>query len=125
MIGLIATSLLAATPVAQPPEGTEPPIVVIARKLDNWRGDWRINKGAFTCRTTRSSGDRDVDAVGCQAIQRCIGPQVSALRSLSASKLRKDEKRRQMNALIQSSAPCMSTKRNEAIAELAARRSAR
>ena len=125
MTGLLAAALVLATPVAQSPELTESPIVVIARKLDTWRGNWRIDKGKFTCRTTRSSDDREIDALGCQAIERCIGPQVPALRTLSASKLAKNEKRRQMTALIQSSAPCMSTTRNAAIAELAAGRSAR
>jgi hypothetical protein len=61
---LIATLALAAAEpaadsVSEPPVENE--ITVIANKLRDWRGSWKLRKGAITCKTKRSTRDKAID----------------------------------------------------------------
>ena len=51
----------------------EPEIVVMAEKARKVRWDWRLgDHGELTkCRITVSSGDPEIDALGCEATRRC------------------------------------------------------
>jgi hypothetical protein len=48
-------------------------IVVIGRRARAVRWDWRVDKGGrlTKCKITRSSGDKDIDQIGCEATRRC------------------------------------------------------
>ena len=47
-------------------------IDVIAQQLRNFRGRWDIeNNGDVTCKTARSTGKADLDALACDAIRVC------------------------------------------------------
>lgn len=71
---MIAAMLLVAAAQAVP--GTvsqaEDEITVIARKLKAWRGSMRVRKGVSTCKTRKSTGDREIDAIGCAAMTVCF-----------------------------------------------------
>ena len=83
-------------------------IVVIGRKLRNWKGRFAKKDGQLSCRTTKSTGDRDIDAIRCGGMIACTGPIEAELERLSASKsLKRVEKERQMNSLLQTTIPCM------------------
>ncbi len=52
---------------------TEAHIVIIGRRARGVRWDWRLNKaGVLTkCKITRSSGDAQIDQLGCDATRLC------------------------------------------------------
>lgn len=120
---LVATlALAAAQPVAEPPVENE--ITVIAKKLRSWRGRWKFSGDAVTCKTKRSTGDKAIDAIGCDAMVQCIAPIAPQFDAIENSKLPKDEKNRRANALLQEAriGECVSAKRDAGIAALAQHR---
>jgi hypothetical protein len=46
-------------------------IVVTARKLGRWSGNWEPHNGSPTCKTTTTSGDTEIDQIGCNAMIYC------------------------------------------------------
>lgn len=62
--------------VTAPPAGTsatpQDEIRVIGRKLRDWRGAIRLGEHAAACITKRSTGDRDIDQIGCDAMTACV-----------------------------------------------------
>ncbi|HEX8216445.1 MAG TPA: hypothetical protein VF577_03180 [Allosphingosinicella sp.] len=77
----------ASTPAAEGEELAEA-ITVIGQRARRVRWDWRVNRaGRLTkCKITRSSGDSEIDQIGCEATRQC-----------AASGLRRE---RQMRACI-------------------------
>lgn len=119
---IVATlALAAAEPVAQPPADNE--IEVIGNRLREWRGKWKTRKGVVSCKTTRSTGNKAIDAIGCDAMVQCIAPVAQQWAALDA-KLPKDEINRRANAMLEEAriGDCVSAKREAGIAELAADR---
>jgi hypothetical protein len=120
---LIAALALAATqPVAEPPAQNE--ITVIANKLRDWRGNWRMRKGALSCKTTRSTGDKAVDALGCDAMVACIAPIAPQIDAIDVKKVGKEAAQQQVNGLFEATKvyDCMFARREAGIAALAAAR---
>lgn len=119
---MAALLVMAAGPAeaAAPAELSE--IVVIAQKLADWRGTWGSQKGVLACRTTRSTGDAEIDAVGCQAMVACASPMVPQFTAIAAAKLPKAERRRRMDAASRSMIPCLEQARADGIAALADKR---
>lgn len=117
---LLALALTSAPDAAQPEREAE--IVVIARKLKDWRGSFRTKKGAVHCQTTRSTGDVEIDAVGCTAMVTCVTPHMAAMQAIAVLRESKEERSRRMNALMQTTLPCMTEQRAAGIAALADRR---
>lgn len=124
---LVATLALAAVqPAVEVPAEDE--IVVVGNKLRDWRGTWRVRDGAVKCKTKRSTGDREIDAIGCNAMVTCMTPLVPQWQEIEDADLRKAELEARLNGLLQSAkvADCFKTVREESIAALvSARRSAR
>ncbi|WP_120716913.1 hypothetical protein [Tsuneonella amylolytica] len=116
---LSATGPAAAAPLAAVPDDE---IVVMARKLKTWRGSWGSKKGVFSCSTKRSTGDAEIDAIGCAAIDHCVRPRVPEFQAIADAKLPKAERNRRMNALSQSLLPCMDARHQSGIEALADRR---
>ena len=81
MIALLLAQAVAPASVAPPPDED---IVVIARKLDAWRGVIRTNPFGTKCVTKQSTGDRDIDAIGCTAMERCWPDTLPRLRAAHA-----------------------------------------
>lgn len=119
---LLPLALVAAEPVAEPAAENE--ITVIANKLRDWRGNWKLRKGLVSCKTTRSTGDKAIDAIGCNAMVECIAPLTPQWAALDDAKLSKDELNRRANALLEEAriGDCMFAKREAGIAALAAAR---
>lgn len=123
---ILAVLLLqAAAPAALAP-AAEQEIVVIGRKLEkDWRGSLKKTKGRLVCRTLKSTGDKAIDAIGCGAMLTCthkIEPQMDAL---ATGRLEPAERRRRMDAVVQTTVPCITDYRASAIARLAAARARR
>jgi hypothetical protein len=119
---LVLLALAAAQPVAEPAVDNE--ITVIANKLRAWQGSWKLRKGAIICKTTRSTGDRLIDAIGCDAMVQCIQPLAPQWSALNEAKLPKDEANRRADALQKEAkvGECVFARREAGIAALAAAR---
>jgi len=92
------TFLSAAITVAQPTEAErntakDQEIVVIGERLKDWEAKFRTKGGQTTCRITKSTGDEQIDAVGCQAMTICFDKHMSDLVAASNAKGSRDEKR--------------------------------
>lgn len=118
----LSLALAAAQPVAEPPVDHE--IEVIANKLRTWRGNWKLRKGAVACKTKRSTGDKAIDAIGCDAMVQCIAPIAPQFAALGEEKLPKDEMNQRANALVAEAGigDCIFSRRETGIAALAAER---
>lgn len=119
---IAALSLAAAQPVAEPAVDNE--ITVIANRLRDWGGRWKLRKGAVVCKTTRSTGDKAVDAIGCDALVICISPLAPRFAEIEATKAPKEELSRRASALMTEAGvyDCLFAKRQAGIAALAAAR---
>ncbi len=127
-MGLLALSvaLAAAQPAAELPAENE--IEVIANRLRDWRGTWRVRDGAVSCKTKRSTGDREIDALGCGAMVTCMTPLAPQWQEIEDADLPKAELETRLNGLLQAAkvSDCFGTAREQSIAALvAARRSKR
>jgi hypothetical protein len=66
--------LQAEVPVPPPPAAAdEAEIVVMAKKSKRWEGSWWMENGQTSCKTMVSSGDADIDKIGCDILLSC-GP---------------------------------------------------
>jgi hypothetical protein len=108
------------TPDAGTPEERE--IVVIGRQLRDWRGTWRLRSGKVACKTVTSTGDAEIDRIGCQAMINCIEPKVAAITAITAEKKDRATVQTRINEVIQGQMTCLETERNQGIDTLAAAR---
>ena len=74
---MIAALLLMLVPVAAAPPAVEQQIVVLAEKLKRSRFTWKASDDSGEwklkyCRIKRSSGDAEVDAISCRALDACL-----------------------------------------------------
>ena len=122
---LFATlALVAAQPMPEPTAVDE--ITVVANKLRKWRGNWKLSGDAITCKTKGSTGDKGIDAIGCDALVACITPLAPRLAEIKRAKAPNKELSRRANALMTEAGvyDCIFAKREAAIAAfVAARRS--
>ena len=123
---LAPLALAAAEPVAEPAAENE--ITVIGNRLRDWAGRWKLRKGAIACKTTRSTGDKAIDAIGCNALVQCLTPLASQFSALEKAKLSQEETTARARALHEEAKvrECVTDRRSDGIAALvAARRSKR
>ena len=112
--------LAAATATAAPPSPeVAQEIVVIGSRLKSWRGTWRKRKGILVCKTTKSTGDRGVDRVGCESLVACATPLVPMFDAIAAEKLPKTELNRRLNAAAQPLGACLAARRDAGVRALA------
>jgi len=117
---LLALALQAATPVPAP----ESDIVVIGRKLESWRSKLTSEKGRVSCVTKVSTGDAEIDAIGCAAMTACFPKSLPAFEATRAKGLSREERKRLMTVAEQSMISCVMPRRDTLVKELAARRHA-
>jgi hypothetical protein len=123
---IAALAIGAAPPVAEAPVDHE--IEVVAKRLDKWRGTWRVKDGDVTCTTKRSTGDIAIDAVGCDAMMQCMAPIALRYDAIQNGNASRAETQRQVDALLQGEkvGDCLADRRDAGIAALVdARRSKR
>lgn len=100
------------TPVPSAPPSVTPEvaneIVVIGRKIKTWKGRFIKKDGQLSCRTTKSTRDAEIDAIRCGAMITCTRPVEAEIdRLYGLTTLKRIEKERQINALLQTTIPCM------------------
>jgi hypothetical protein len=108
-----------------PPEAPPAEIVVIGTRLKAWRGSFRSHGGRISCRTTKSTGDAAIDAIGCDSMVACLDPVAVQFDALAEATRDKAERARRLDALLQTRVPCLNETRQAGIARLAAERSRR
>jgi hypothetical protein len=121
IILLFAQAAPAAAPRAVAPE-VEAQIPLIADKLQAWRGTWGAVQGKLGCKTTASTGDREIDLIGCQAVLACIRPVYPELKAIADGTAPEADKKARIGAKLATLDTCMKQHRGQGIAELALKR---
>lgn len=112
-----------ALQVALPTRADE--VTVIGQRLKTWRGAVRSSGGKATCRTTKSTGDRQIDAIGCAALTGCSTPLEARMIALAKDKaLAPAERKARQAAINDELGRCMVARRDKGIEELADQRAA-
>ena len=119
--------LLAALQAAPIPQPREDDVVVIGRRVREWRGTFKADKNGVSrqCRTKRSTGDLEIDAIGCEATVTCytqVHGKVAAI--MAATKSRKEANRRMASIMNAEMTPCMDRTYRPLVAALAQKRRA-
>ena len=125
MLTLIA--LLASVQAASAPTSVDGPVLqeevtVIGKKLRDWRGSLKTQGKATRCVTKRSTGDRDIDKIGCDAMVTCFprfADEFNAVLSTAGDKV----SRSRMNAEInQRLTECVEERHDKLVETLADQR---
>lgn len=124
MILILALSLLATDPGAELPMPSEQDreIIVIGEKLAKWRGLFKERKGEFSCKTKRSTGDKMIDKIGCDALIQCAAPRSAEVSAIYAANKDKQIREQLLKPINESIGACLFQTRNDAIAALAEQR---
>lgn len=99
-------------------------VTVIGQKLKMWRASCQTKGAAFTCRTKRSSGDRDVDAIGDAAMAACFPAMRSRLDASQAKAVYPARRKAILAAVNEDYGRCMVKRRDALISALADKRAA-
>lgn len=122
---LIVLSLLLSTSQAAPaprPPAVAQEIVVIGQRLRTWTALYAVRGSRMSCRTRRSTGDREIDAIGCLAFETCVDRLRSRIDESDRTDLERSARRRMKEAIRRDLRTCVDARRDELIAELADRR---
>ncbi|MBR0552604.1 hypothetical protein [Stakelama marina] len=119
---MLPLMLQAAPPPAVPAPAVDDEIVVIGKRLRDWRGRFRMHDGKPECRTTRSTGDKAIDAIGCEAMVQCYGPLQARVEQMTAQVKDKAERTRRLQQIADGQVQCLKDARQAGIAKLAEER---
>lgn len=122
LILVLAQGAAAPAPAQEIDPRVAEQVPIVAAKLNHWRGAWGVVNGKLGCETVRSSGDEEIDALGCAAMLACIRPAYPELKKINDGSAAVEEKKRQMAAKLATLEPCMKARRGQGIAEIALRR---
>lgn len=121
LVLILAQAAPAAAPRAVDPK-VAAQVPIIAGKLDGWRGTWGAVQGKLGCRTLKSTGDDEIDLIGCRAVLACIRPIYPELKTIADGKAAEADKKRLMAARLAGLDTCMKQNRGQGIAALALKR---
>ncbi len=92
----------------------------VGQRLSTWRG--ALKDG--TCRTRTSTGDAEIDRIGCAAMERCTPQFESRYQGAQDRAIRPEVKKVMIAALNGELAKCVDSERKAGIAALVAKRGA-
>ena len=122
MTSLLAFALAVQVAPTPAPATVEEEVVVIGNKLKAWRARVRKVDGQMRCAVLKSTGDKEVDAIGCRAMATCL-PSVEAQVIASADrKLSRAARQAARTQAERQLTPCVMGERSRLIEELAERR---
>jgi hypothetical protein len=122
-IALITSTLLCQATVAPAEESnTSDDIVVIARRLNSWSGKFSVRGDKVKCATKKSTGDNEIDAIGCSAMAQCLPPLQPRITASDNSALDKAARISMKESIKRDLTTCVKETRADLIAELARRR---
>ncbi|WP_394653679.1 hypothetical protein [uncultured Sphingomonas sp.] len=90
----------------------------IGARLQNWRGS--LSDG--TCKTRKSTGDLQIDRIGCAAMERCVPQFESRYAGAQDRAIRPEVKKVMQAALNGELTKCIDSERKTGIAALVAQR---
>ena len=113
---------LAIQIASDPVTARQDEIVVIGQKQKNWRGNLKHKKGVPFCKTTRSTGDKEIDKIGCDAMIICFPIHGSGLMKLAKQYKKKSEFNAAAKPIYAEMGNCVFKNRDQGISELADKR---
>jgi hypothetical protein len=119
---LLALALQATT--AEPEFSDNQEIVVIAKRLDKWQGKFSLRGEKFKCKTSRSTGDKGIDVIGCNAIRQCLVPLQPRLTESDNKAIGDDKRRNLKKAIFDDLGACVKETRNTMVAEFVSQKQA-
>lgn len=119
----VAIALQAA--MAEPGFSVDQEIVVTAKRLDKWQGKFLLRGEKFKCKTSRSTGDKGIDAIGCNAIRQCLVPLQPRLTESDDKALGDDRRRELKKAIFDDLGACVKETRKTMVAEFVSQRKAK
>lgn len=121
LILILAQALPAGAPAnVDPKVAAEVP--KITEKLRQWRGTWAAVDGKLACRTVKTSGDEEIDKIGCFSTLTCVKPAYPELKAIADGKGTEADKQTKIRAKLATLQPCLSQHRGQGIATLALKR---
>jgi hypothetical protein len=117
---LILLVAQAGAPASAP--GVAQEIVVIGRKLDRWTASYVVRGNTIGCRTKISTGDREIDAIGCASFEACVGQLRERINESDRKDLEEATRKTMKGAIKRDLAACVRIRRDALIADLADRR---
>lgn len=120
-VALLAMAAFQAVPAATASDSTAE-AVVLGQKLQNWRASVRERKGRMVCTTKTSTGDRELDAIGCNAMATCLAELKPRLNATLDKTLSAADRKSLRDAVDRDLFTCVTTNRDTAAAALAERR---
>lgn len=99
-------------------------IVVIGEKLSTWKGKTYVKKGVRKCKSIKSSGDKAIDAIGCEAMLYCMSNLTPQIDQITATAKNKAEAAKLMAPLYAELGNCVAEQRSLGVARLAHARKA-
>jgi hypothetical protein len=114
--------LLQDAPAPDPDTAQE--IVVIGQKLKTWRASIRFRKGGAQCRIRQSTGDAEIDRIGCGAVEQCWPQFLPGFEATRAKGVGAADRKARTEQLNQALGTCVMAKREALIAALAEKRAA-
>lgn len=117
---LLLSSVHSAQPA--PPPQVARDIVVIGRKLQRWQSKYFVRGRQLGCQTRKSTGDAEIDAIGCAAFETCVTRLRPQIDESDRPDLDKSSRKRMKVLLKQRLSACVKEQREQLIGELAERR---
>lgn len=126
---LIIVALFASVQVGSVQTATAEPavqkgITVIGNKLRDWRGSLKTKDGVTRCVTKKSTGDRDIDQIGCSAMVTCFPKFAGEFKTVLATARDKATRNRMNVEISQRLAACVGERHDRLVEVLADRRAA-
>lgn len=119
---LLAAFALSLQHAPVPTPNVQREIVVIGNKMKAFRTSVRERNGKMVCQTRKSTGDKEIDAIGCTALAGCLTELRPRLDASADRRLPAVERKRLREAVEGDLGTCMITRRDAMIADLAERR---
>jgi hypothetical protein len=120
LAALLFTSMQAQPTI--PGSAIQQEIVVLGGKLKRWTASYEVRGTATKCATKKSSGDLEVDKIGCASFEACLPALQPRIDTSDKPDLDKKARRAIKVSIKRDLAACVTNRRDEAIAELAERR---
>ena len=122
MMSLAFAVAIAQASPAIPPGDAADDIVVIGRRLHNWRGKVTTTIGITTCKTQVSSGDTEIDEIGCTALKTCWAQARPRYETARDRRLSADVRRQATESANAGLGACLKTTRDVLLVQLVERR---
>ena len=110
------------SPPANALDETQNEIVVIGERLKKWTGKYKIRGEKMRCKTKTSSGDREIDVIGCSAFETCASRLKEQIAASDSKSLNFDTRKAMKMSIKDDLSICVRDQRKTLIANLADKR---